>query len=141
MDPGYVSALAALCGSAIGAMASFATTWLTQHSQDRTQQRQREIGRREQLFGDFIDEASKLFAHSLTHALDDPSQLVVLYGIISKMRLFGSAETTRAADIVMDLILETYHTGTISDGELGRVAKERLTIVEAFTKAARKELT
>jgi hypothetical protein len=140
MDAAYVSALAALCGSAIGAMASFATTWLTQHAQNRAQQRQRELGRREKLFGDFIDEASRLFAHGLTHSLDDRSQLVGLYGTISKMRLFASAETIKAADTVMDLILETYHTGQMTEAEISRVARERFAIFEAFTIAARKEL-
>ena len=142
MDPAYISALAALSGSAIGAMASLATTWLTQHAQDRAQQRQRELGRREKLLGEFIDEASKLFAHALTHSLDDPSRLVVLYGTISKMRFFASAETTRAADAVMDLIVETYHTGKSSGAEHYDPvkARERLAIVEAFTRAARKEL-
>jgi len=140
MDAAYVSALAALCGSAIGGMASFATTWLTQHAQDRAQQRQREQGRREKLFGDFIDEASRLFAHGLTHSLDDRSQLVALYGTISKMRLFASAETIKAADAIMDLIVETYHTGQMTETEISRVARERFSIFETFTMAARKEL-
>jgi hypothetical protein len=38
MNDAYMSGIAALAGSAIGALASFATTWLTQHSQERAQQ-------------------------------------------------------------------------------------------------------
>jgi hypothetical protein len=37
MNNAFMSAIAALAGSAIGAVASFATTWLTQHAQDRAQ--------------------------------------------------------------------------------------------------------
>lgn len=40
--------------------------------------------RRETLYGDFIDQSSQLFTDALTHTLDDPSKLVVIYGIIVK---------------------------------------------------------
>jgi hypothetical protein len=141
MDTAYISALAALSGSAIGAMASFATTWLTQHAQDRAQQRQRELGRRERLFGEFIDESAKLYAHALTHPLSDPSQLVVLYGTIAKMRLFASAETIGAADAVLDLILDIYHADNAqAEPYDSAVTRKRLAIFEAFTTVARKEL-
>ena len=56
MDNAYVSALAALAGSAIGAIASFATTWLTQHGQARAQRVAQAIARREHLYSEFIDE-------------------------------------------------------------------------------------
>jgi hypothetical protein len=39
MDSGNISGLAALAGSAIGALASLVTAWLTQHSQTRVTQR------------------------------------------------------------------------------------------------------
>ena len=35
MNSAYISAIAALAGSGIGAVASFATTWLTQDAQER----------------------------------------------------------------------------------------------------------
>ena len=35
MSSAYISAIAALAGSGIGAVASLATTWLTQHAQAR----------------------------------------------------------------------------------------------------------
>jgi hypothetical protein len=70
----YLSALSALAGSAIGGLASIATTWLTQHSQDRSQRYTRSVARREALYGDFIDEASVLFIDALTHEHVDPSQ-------------------------------------------------------------------
>jgi hypothetical protein len=49
----------ALAGSAIGGVASIATTWLTQHSQDRSRRHAQSVGRRERLHGDLIDEASR----------------------------------------------------------------------------------
>jgi hypothetical protein len=43
----YMSAFSALAGSAIGGVASIATTWLTQHSQDLSQRHAQSVGRRE----------------------------------------------------------------------------------------------
>src|SRR6266850_3678639 len=80
MDNAYMSAVAALAGSAIGALASFATTWLTQHAQVRAQRFAQAMARREHLYGEFIEEASKLFTDALTHEFDDPAKFVRLYG-------------------------------------------------------------
>jgi hypothetical protein len=67
MEAAYISAFAALAGSAICAFASFATTWLTQHAQERPTRLAQEMSRRERLYGEFIDEASRLLADALTH--------------------------------------------------------------------------
>jgi hypothetical protein len=65
MDNAYISAIAALAGSGIGAVASFATTWLTQDAQVRAQRFAQAMTRRERLYGEFIEEASKLFTWAL----------------------------------------------------------------------------
>jgi hypothetical protein len=57
MTPACISALSALPGSAIGALASFVITWLTQHHQVHTQRLHQEASRREQLFGEYIEQA------------------------------------------------------------------------------------
>ena len=81
MNPAVLSALSALAGSAIGALASLVTAWITQQHQDRFQRRSQEYSRREHLFGEFIVQASKLYADSLTHNKVDPSTLVPLYAV------------------------------------------------------------
>lgn len=108
MDAPYVSALAALAGSAIGALASFATTWLTQHAQERATLLVQDRARREALYGEFIREASSLFGDAFRHELDDPAKLVNLYALVSKIRLFGEPETLKEAERVMHRIGETY---------------------------------
>jgi len=108
MDAAYVSALSALAGSSIGAMASFATTWLTQHSQERATLLVQDRGRREALYGEFIREASTLFGDAFQQDLKDPAKLVNLYAIVNKIRLFGGPETLEEAERVMQRIGETY---------------------------------
>jgi hypothetical protein len=92
MNAAYISAFAALAGSAIGALASFATTWLTQHQQERATRLAQEMNRRKRLYGDFIDEASRLIADALTHHLEEPSKMVPLYAIMGKLRLFDGPD-------------------------------------------------
>jgi hypothetical protein len=108
MDAGYISAFAALAGSAIGALASLATSWVTQASQARTTQRAQDRARREALYGDFIREASRLFVDAFEHELDDPAKLVHLYAIVSTLRLFGQPRTLEAAEEVMNRIGAAY---------------------------------
>jgi hypothetical protein len=43
--------------------------------------------RREHLYGEFIEEASKLFTDALTHQLEEPSKFVRLYALVGNLRL------------------------------------------------------
>ena len=65
MDAAYISAFAALAGSAIGGLTSFATSWTTQHAQARTQRLAAERDARAALFGRFLDEAARLYSDAL----------------------------------------------------------------------------
>ena len=109
MDNAYMSAIAALAGSTIGALASLATTWLTQHSQERAQRFAQAMTRREHLYGEFIEEASKLFTDALTHQLEEPSKFVRLYALVGNLRLCASANVIVKAEEVMRQIVETYN--------------------------------
>ena len=76
MDSATISALAALGGAVIGGLTSFTTSWLTQQTQARGQQLIHKITRQEELYKNFIDEASRLYVDSLVH--DSPSKSRVL---------------------------------------------------------------
>ena len=65
MEPAYISAFAALAGTAIGGLASFATSWVTQQAQTRAQRIAAEKDARAALFGRFLDEAAKLYSDAL----------------------------------------------------------------------------
>ena len=76
MDAAYVSAFAALAGAAIGGLTSFATSWLIQRAQARMQQLAHKLTRREELYKDFIEEASRLYADSLIHDTPESPSLL-----------------------------------------------------------------
>jgi hypothetical protein len=139
MNIAYLSALSALCGSALGALGTIVTTWLTQRYQDRATRRASESHRREQLFGEFIDLASKLLGDALTHSLDDPAKLVPLYATLGKLRLFASKETIKSAKSVLERIVVIYDM-TNKDFRAVPVEANGLDILDAFTQICRTEL-
>jgi hypothetical protein len=108
MDTAYISTIAALAGSPIGGVTSLATSLLGQHTQFRTQQRAPNLSRREELYKDFIEEASKLYVDAYEHEQAEVSNLVSLYALISKMRILSSRQVIESADHVARVIFETY---------------------------------
>ncbi|MBE7209434.1 MAG: hypothetical protein INR65_00285 [Gluconacetobacter diazotrophicus] len=140
MNTATLSAFAALSGSAIGAGASFATTWLTQHYQDRQQRLSLENTRRERLFGDFIEAASRLLADALVAPIEDPARLVPLYAVLGKLRLFASRETIAAADHVMYRILVTSRSPALQTAMSELHEEKAYDMMRDFTECCRAEL-
>ena len=108
MDGAYVSAFAALAGTAIGGLASFATSWTTQHAQTRAQRIAAERDARAELFGRFLDEAAKLYADALQSRRDDISRLTGIYALTNRIRLTSSDRVVQGADAVARIIIESY---------------------------------
>ena len=108
MDPAYFSAFAALAGSTIGGLTSLTASWLTQHVQFRAQQRASDLSRREELYKDFIEEASRLYADAFAHDQAEVVNLVNLYALVSRMRVRSSPRIVESADRVVRVIIETY---------------------------------
>jgi hypothetical protein len=108
MNPAYVTAIAALAGSAVGGLTSLAASWLTQRAQARAQQLAHDVGRREVLYKNFIEEASKSYADAIQRNEIDGAKLVRLYALVSRMRVLSSQQVVEQADTVMRMIMETY---------------------------------
>ena len=110
MNTVYLPAFAALAGSAIGGLTSFASAWLTLHHQDRLRRLSGEKTRRQKLYKKFIHEASKLYAKALVHDQAEVSALVGVYALISRMRVVSSSVVIERAKAVVHLIIDTYFT-------------------------------
>ena len=138
MDPVYISAISALFGSAIGALASLATTWLTYRHQDESRRRAEESARLARIFEEFIDLSSKAFLDALVQAsMEDPSKFVPLYATMGKMRLFASERTFEAAEKVMSRVVETYYTPKLDLHSKPAVNRD---ILREFVETCRAEL-
>ena len=140
MNSAYISAIAALAGSGIGAAASFMTTWLTQDAQEHARRVAQAATRRANLYGEFIDEASKLFTDALTHQLDDPSKFVRLYALVGRLRLFASSEVISKAEEVMQRIAETYHLPNRDFRNPEDSQRDDVDLLRAFSEACREDL-
>ena len=108
MNPAYVTAVAALAGSIIGGLTSFATSWLTQARQARAGALAGDKKRRRKLYMEFIDEASRLYAQALEHDKAQVADLVRIYSMINRMRLTSSPQVIDAAEAMVRLIIDTY---------------------------------
>ena len=108
MDAAYISAFAALAGTAIGGLTSFATSWTTQQAQARAQRLAAERDNRAALFGRFLDEAAKLYADALQSRRDDMSGLINIYALTNRIRLISTAPVVESADTVCRVIVDAY---------------------------------
>jgi hypothetical protein len=108
VDASIISALAALTGAAVGGLTSGIANWLKHRSQVRAQLLMHERSRRQILYRDFIDEASKCYIDALQHDEADIPGLVGLYAKLNRMRVQSSRLVVQRADEVTRKILDTY---------------------------------
>jgi hypothetical protein len=129
MDAAITSALAAVMGASVGGLASLGSTWLGERSRSRRDLLQREIGKRESTYSEFIERAFHLFAASATHSIEDDvaevAGLASLYAVSSRIRLFASDGVILEADKVVDRIIAQYGDENISAEQLRTSALER----------------
>jgi len=88
MDLGLVSAGAGLVGATIGGAMSFLGSWIVHQREIRAQWLGQDRLRRQNLYKELIQEASKCYAHALQNEKPDVPLLVVLYGKIAACELF-----------------------------------------------------
>ena len=140
METSITSALAALAGSAIGGLTSVAANWPNQRSMIRAQWVQHEKTRRQILYRDFIDEASKCYIDALQHNEADVSSLVGLYAKLSRMRVSSSKPVVQHAEVIARKILDTYLEPDRSFVELRDMAiNGSIDLLQEFSDACRDE--
>lgn len=143
MNAAYISALAALAGSMIGGLTSLVTTWLNQRYQARVAHHTRRVSQREDLFRDFIVAASKMYGEALASTEPKLEELVDLYAMVSRMRLFCLPRTIACADGVIRATLDAFYAPNRTLHELHDLVKSGAAVVDPlrhFAEAAREEL-
>ena len=140
MEAAYISAFAALAGTAIGGLASFATSWVTQQAQTRAQRIAAEKDARAALFGRFLDEAAKLYSDALQNRRDDINGMVSIYALMNRMRLVSSPQVVEAADTVVRIIVDAYLAPNITMEELRARIDRHVDPLRDFSEACRHEL-
>jgi hypothetical protein len=142
MSPNYVPALAALAGSMIGGLTSVASAWLSQARQDRATRLSQDIARRQKLYKQFIDEASKLYADALVRDQAEISALVSVYALIGRMRVLSSPAVIAKAEAVVRTIIDTYFAPNKSFPELRTLmSSHAIDPLRAFSEQCREDLS
>jgi hypothetical protein len=139
MDGAYISALAALAGSSIGGLATFATTWLNQSYQHKIQRHSNERARREKLFGDFMHEAASAYSDAMVNKLENSTGLVNLYSLKSRMSLFSGEDVLQEADKVLQIIIDRYFVDEIKYSNMSPGAVKEFDLLRDFTRACKQE--
>jgi hypothetical protein len=108
MDTAILSAASALAGSLIGGISTLIASRLTQRGQLRSQALIHESAKREELYAEFISEASKRRAEAWSRHAESPEVIAGLYSAVERMRLTSSDEVIRLAHQVVLNVMEAY---------------------------------
>jgi hypothetical protein len=140
MDAGYITALAALGGAAVGGFTSFASSLTTQRAQMNASRTETSKSRRQKLYKAFIDNSSKIYGDALIHDNLELSGLIELYAILSRMRVLSSAAVIESADKVVRVITETYSQPNKSELEIEEMIRDgSVDLLKDFSEACREE--
>src|SRR6266849_9883139 len=104
----YISAFAALVGTFVGGITSIATSWLGQQRQTKEQRKAQQKLELQDLYRQFIQDASKLYVDALEHNTTEIAKLVDIYATINRMRVRSSPKVIAAADNALRTIIATY---------------------------------
>ena len=144
MDSTVVTAMAAALGSLVGATASISTTWITQRTQLIRANAEWKLRERESLYKEFITEASRLAIDALTRSMERPDQIMVLYGVLSRIRLVSGQEVVRQGEACCRRIIELYGQPNMTADQLRTTVATRgvdeLDPLKEFSNACRNEL-
>jgi len=140
MDVSYVTAFAALGGAALGGFTSFATSWTISRAQMKAQQTANSKSIRQDLYKEFIEEASRIYGDSLIHNTLELSGLIGLYALISRMRVLSSQKVIENASRVVQVITDTYDQPNKTPKELeSMIHNGRVDLLQGFSDACREE--
>jgi hypothetical protein len=130
-----------LAGSVIGGLTTFAAAWVTQRHQAHVQWLLQERTRRQELYQQFIEEASKLYVDALIHDQPAIPPLVSLYTLINKMRVVSNPAIIARADTVLRMVVDAYALPNKTLPELhAMVGSGALDPLRDFSEACREEL-
>lgn len=141
MNPAIISALAALGGSSIGALAPVLSNFILERSVTRRELLNRQIAQRETLYSDFINEASRIYAKSVIRNLEGMDEIVTLYALVSRIRLMATESVVREAETFVKLIVTRFGEPNLTVEQIRTAAlSTNGEPLDRFSLACRKEL-
>ena len=140
LNPASISAIAAVCGSVVGALGSSVGAWIVHRNENRRDLLARQLFHREQLYSDFIAQSARALSDAMQHNFRDPRQLIPSYALLSRIRLSSSTVVVDSAEQVINSILESYARPNLSPEDFQAWASKRNDPLRAFSNLCRKDL-
>ena len=125
MDSTLTSVLAALGGSIVGASTPVLSNFILQRSLTQRELTNREIAQREELYAEFIRQGTACYAKALAQSLDKMDDIVAMYALVNRIRLFASESVLRAAEAFVKTLIAKYGEPNMSIEELKAAALEQ----------------
>src|SRR5271154_1443809 len=108
MDSTLTSVLAALGGSVIGATTPVLSNFVLQRSVMQRELTNREIAQREELYSEFIRQGTSCYALALSQSLENLDEIVAMYALVNRIRLFASRSVLEAAEAFVRKLIAKY---------------------------------
>jgi hypothetical protein len=133
-------AIAALCGSLVGALGSSVSTWITQRHADRRDLLARRIFYRVQLYSDFITESTRVLVDALENNFKDADKLIPAFALLSRIRLTSSKAVLAGAEELVRNIVEYYGEPNLTPDQIRSRALNGNDPLKRFSEICRAEL-
>jgi hypothetical protein len=133
MNASIISALAALGGATIGGLTSVVGGLVDPTETGTAQELAQDKLRRQELYKEFIQDASKSYADALQHDKPDISALIEIYTKISRMRVLSSPKVVESAEQVSRAIVDAYLAPNAAVSDLHDLMDKGGSILFAFS--------
>jgi hypothetical protein len=125
MDNTLTSVLAALSGSVIGASTPVLSNFVLQRSVAQRELTNREIAQREELYSEFIRQGMTAYAKALSQSLENIDEIVAMYALLNRIRLFASRNVLEAAEAFVKRLVVKYGEKNMTIEQIESVALEQ----------------
>ena len=125
MDSTLTSVLAALGGSVVGATTPVLSNFVLQRSVTQRELTTRELAKREELYSEFIRQGTLLYAKSLSQSLDNLDEIVAMYALVNRIRLFASVSVLEAAEAFVKKLVVRFGETNMSLDQMKSIALEQ----------------
>jgi hypothetical protein len=85
----------------------------------------REIAQREELYSEFIRQRTVCYAKALSQGLENIDEIVAMYELVNRIRLFASRSVLEAAEAFVTKLVATYGEKNMTIEEIKSVALEQ----------------
>jgi len=141
MDGALLSTISALAGTAIGAVSSLGSTYLSTQAQTRAAKLAAERAKREELYGGFMDELAKLYADALDNKGVNNERLTRAYALSGRIAVYASDPVADAAVHAMRFIVDLALGPKRSAEDMRRLMDDpQADVIRAFAVCCRAEL-